>query len=81
MLAMDPELRAKAGDAASSLFLGLEVERARTQARIGEFRHITEPGLPPLCVKMVDTLLEEVFRSQAKKGLCSGKAILKFIGG
>ena len=80
MLALDPQVRASAGAAASHPFLGLELRRARTLGRMEEYKHITEPGLPTLCVKMADTLMEEVFDKIAKKGLCSGKDILKFTG-
>ena len=80
MLALDPQVRASAGAAASHPFLGLELRRARTLVRMEEYKHVTEPGLPPLCVKMADSLMEEVFDKIAKNGLCSGKAILKFTG-
>ena len=74
MLTLDPHLRATAGAAASHTFLDLGVKPAKTVARIKAYGHTTDPRLPPL-----DCILEDVFREVAKKGLCSGQALMKYL--
>ena len=74
MLTLDPNLRATAGAAASHPFLDLGVKPAKTVARIKAYGHTTDPKLPPL-----DCILEDVFMDVAKKGLCSGQALMKYL--
>ena len=74
MLTLDPHLRATAGAAASQPFLDLGVKPAKTVARIKAYGHTTDPRLPPL-----DCILEDIFGEVAKKGLCSGQALVKYL--